>query len=237
MSCRTNENIEPFFCFRLPLCGIFFQPVFRLLFANRGNDHGNRAVERSEDFFFWNLLRLSELPVAVAYITRLRNARANVIVQISGQMKDQVPDTISIGIRLSPKLFRRKAPGPLVHIFPHHLVIRGQILGNRLRQIRHSWSPPTCSVRSCKSSLLSSQRKHVLSDGCFAKDRPAPPQRLPAFQFPATQSCPRVRVNRHRSKSPPSAPQSASSPNPPSDETLPHFVRADRPTNPSLNRS
>src|SRR5579859_2172760 len=137
MSRGAKKNIETLFRFRLAVRGVFFHPVVGRLLANRFDNHRNRFVESRKHFILWSRLWFGEFPVAIAHITRRRYACADVIVQISRQMKNQVTDTVAVGIRLSPQLFRRQTSRPLVNTVVHHFVISGEILCDYFCQSSH----------------------------------------------------------------------------------------------------
>src|SRR5882672_12791151 len=107
MSSRAKKNIEALFRFRLAFGGIFFEPVFRFLFANRFYDHRNRSVERGEDFFLGSRLRVRKFQVAIAHVTRFRYTRAYVVAQIPRQMQNQMSHAVSVRRGLAPELLVR----------------------------------------------------------------------------------------------------------------------------------
>src|SRR5256885_14112962 len=108
VSGRTQKNTESLFRLRLALRRIFLQPVGGFLLSNRLHNHRYRKVKRREDFFLWKRLWLCEFPITVAHIAGSCHSRADVIIQISGEMKNQMADAISARIRFAPELFRRQ---------------------------------------------------------------------------------------------------------------------------------
>src|ERR1700676_1815637 len=92
---------------------------------------------------------------------------------------------------------------------------------------RLSLSAPLDRDRSCKSRLLSSQKRRAPSAGYFPSDRPELPLCPQAFPLPACRFCRPARAAPHPRKFQPPTRQLVSFRRQPADETLRRFVRAD----------
>src|SRR6266704_526224 len=138
-----HKNCKSVFRQRLPLRGVRPFPVRRSLLSNRLHHHGDRAVECTQRLVLIRRLLLREFPVPVAHVSRLRDARSDVIIQIAGQVQHQMPDAVSVGIRFAPELFVRKRVHPFVEMFSHVFVIRCQTGRHCFVQFRHEKDPFT----------------------------------------------------------------------------------------------
>jgi len=87
-----------------PTAGIISGPLLRRLRANGSDDHGDGVVEVFESFVFRRRIRVVELPRAVADVASLRDLRADVVIQVSREVQDQVAETVSEGERPLPEL-------------------------------------------------------------------------------------------------------------------------------------
>src|SRR5215831_5404274 len=102
VSSAAHKDLEAVFGLRLALRGIGFPPVLLALLSNRAYNHGDRSVEGSQRFILVRRIRIRELLVPVSYVTRFRDTRPDVVIQISCQMQHQVPHAVSVWIRLAP---------------------------------------------------------------------------------------------------------------------------------------
>src|SRR2546425_3272519 len=133
----TNENLHSICGFRLALGSVRFSPVLRPLFSYRRHHHGDGAVQCAQGLLFAWRLFIRKLPFAVPHISGFRHARPNVVVQIAGQVQHQVPDAISVRIRLAPAPFIRKRGHRLVQLGRNIFVIRRQPISHRFVQFGH----------------------------------------------------------------------------------------------------
>src|SRR5262245_25020508 len=90
------------------------RPVFFRLLANGATHIGDSFVKALHDFRFGRTISLGELSVAIPHITGACDLRADVILQITGQVKDEMSETVSKRERLLPELLvaerRRQLP-------------------------------------------------------------------------------------------------------------------------------
>src|SRR5882672_6394280 len=133
----TNENLHSIRGFRLALGSVRLSPVLRPLFSYRRHHHGAGAVQCAQGLLFAWRLFIRKLPFAVPHISGFRHARPNVVVQISGQVQHQVPNAISVRIRLAPEPFIRKRVHRLVQLGRNIFVIRRQPISHRFVQFGH----------------------------------------------------------------------------------------------------
>ena len=89
---------------RLARIGIRGHPIAGSLLANGRDDHGDGGVEIGQHFFLGVLGRVAEFERAVADVAGVRDMRADVVVQVAGEMQQQMADAIAVGIRFGPKL-------------------------------------------------------------------------------------------------------------------------------------
>src|SRR5580704_7156117 len=87
-------------------------------------------------------------------------------------------------------------------------------------------SAPASHDHSCRSRLLSSQKRRVRFAGYSLPDRPARPPHPPVCPPPACRFCPPSRANPRPPKFLLSTRRSPSCPSPPSGKILPCSVRA-----------
>jgi len=118
--------------------------IFGGLFADGGGDHGDSAVEIDENLFLGELARLVEFAVAVTHVAGSGDLRADVVIQIAGEMQEQVADAIAVRIGLSPELLGRKGRDPLVKA--NFFVVSGERGSDELAELWH-WPGPQRGVR------------------------------------------------------------------------------------------
>ena len=126
MSGRAEEGGEAVAGFRFSLGGVWPGEVFGGLLAHGGGGHGDGAVEVGEDLLFGKLARIVEFAVAIAQVAGASDLRGDVVIQIAGEMQEQVADAIAVGIRLEPKLVGRERINPLVHASANFFVVSGE---------------------------------------------------------------------------------------------------------------
>ena len=107
--------------------GIGFLPVFCGLFFDRLDHQRDRPIESRQDFGFWPGLGFGELAVAVPYVVRVRNSRADVVIQIAGHVEKEMADRIAVHERLLPDLFVAQRIDPAMRFVAHHRVVIGKI--------------------------------------------------------------------------------------------------------------
>lgn len=119
---------------------VFCRPIFGRLRSDGLHDHGNCIIEAFQSFFSRRRIRVVEFARPVAHISRLRNLRTDVIVQVTCQVKDEMAKAVSVGERLLPEL----SIGERRSQFVNSCGIRGIAVGEngRKRPIKSGHSLP-----------------------------------------------------------------------------------------------
>jgi hypothetical protein len=105
------------------LRGVVGGPFFRGLLADGVDDQGNGAIEGAEDILLGGASGFCEF--AVADVTAGGDLSADVIVQIPGQVQDEMSDVVAVGIGISPELFLGQRIDPFVELGGHFVEIVG----------------------------------------------------------------------------------------------------------------
>ena len=66
--------------------------------------HGDRFIETFQRFFFRRRIGIVEFARAVAHVSGLRDLRADVVIQVAGEVQDEVAEAVSVRERLLPEL-------------------------------------------------------------------------------------------------------------------------------------
>src|ERR1700683_5346088 len=99
--------------------------------ADAFQNNRNRLVELSDSFFFRRRIRIGEFPRTVTDVAAPRNLRADVVVQIAGQMQNEVAEAVSVGEGVFPKLPVRQGCSQFVDSGS----VRGVALGENRIQV------------------------------------------------------------------------------------------------------
>src|SRR6267143_6651666 len=104
MARTPQKDVEsvPGICF--PQRGVFQGPIILRLHASGARDHGGRLVEALHHLILRRPGRLSKLPVTISHIASSGDLGADVVIQISSQMKHEMSKTVSERKRLLPEL-------------------------------------------------------------------------------------------------------------------------------------
>lgn len=94
---------------------VFRRPGLRRLVADRLYYHRDCVMQESKSFFFRRRIRFVKFPRTVTDVSRVRDLRTNVIVQVSGQMQDEVTKSVSEGEGLLPELRFGEAGRQFIH--------------------------------------------------------------------------------------------------------------------------
>src|SRR5260370_23897205 len=137
----THENLEAIRGLRLQLGRVCILPVLRCLLSIRRHLHRDGAVKGTQRFFLRRGPLIRELAVAVAHVSRLRDACADVIVQIAGQVQHQMSSAIPVRIGLTPELLVRKRIHPFVQMGCNIFVICCQPRSYRFVHLCHERGP------------------------------------------------------------------------------------------------
>lgn len=105
MSGAAEKDVEALFGSFFAHGRVGLAPVVFGLGAGGSGDHGDRFGETLQDFRFAGTRRLGEFEVSVSDISRSRDLRADVIVEISGEMEHQMSEAVAERKRLAPELF------------------------------------------------------------------------------------------------------------------------------------
>jgi hypothetical protein len=111
-----------------------FGEIFGGLLTDGGGDHGNGTVEVGKDLFLGELARFVEFAVAIAHVAGAGDLRADVVIQIAGEMQEQVADAVAVGKRLAPKLVGGKGRDPLVKAGANFFVVSGERGSNEMAE-------------------------------------------------------------------------------------------------------
>src|SRR5437899_11380172 len=80
------------------------RPVFRRLGTNCLNHHRNGVVQSLQSFFLGWRVGIGKFASAVSYVAGVHDLRADVVVQVAGQVQDQVTETVAVGKGVGPEL-------------------------------------------------------------------------------------------------------------------------------------
>src|SRR5882724_8587068 len=133
---------------------VWLRPVFRRLTANCPQHDVNRIIELLQCFCLGRACGLGKFPRAVPDVSRLRDLRSDVIVQIACEMQDQVAKTVSEWERLSPELFIAERPRQLANPAGKLFVAGLETRGHRVLKIRHFLFLLLCFVTLSDVSCL-----------------------------------------------------------------------------------
>ena len=134
---HAEEDGEPVMGFWFERGGIGLGEIFGGLLADGGGDHGDGAVEIGEDLFLGELARLVEFAVAVAHVASASDLRADVVIQIAGEMQEQVADAIPVRIGLAPELISGQGRDPLVQARANLFIVSGERGRDELAEVWH----------------------------------------------------------------------------------------------------
>ena len=140
--------------------GIGLGEIFGGLFADGGGDHGDSAVEIDENLFLGELARLVEFAFPVTHVAGTGDLRADIVIQIAGEMQEHVADAIAIRVRLSPELVGGKGRDPLVKAKANFFVVSSERGRDELAEVWHwpVWDrSEACGVCDSKLSFLNIQ--------------------------------------------------------------------------------
>jgi len=137
MGGHAEEYGEAVVGFRFQRGRIRFGEICTGLFMDGGSDHGDGAVEIDQNLFLRELARLVEFAVAVTHIAGTGDLRADVVIQIAGEMQEQVADAIAVRIGLLPELVGRKGRDPLVQAKANFFVVSGKRGSDELAEVWH----------------------------------------------------------------------------------------------------
>src|SRR5438874_10765844 len=87
---------------------VLFFPRLIGLGLKRLDDNVHCFIQLSQNLVFTLSMVSRKLQLTLANISCVCDLSPDVIIQISGDMKHQIPETVSIRIRLLPELFFRK---------------------------------------------------------------------------------------------------------------------------------
>src|SRR5215469_16808632 len=113
----TQENLKAVFRLRLAFRRVRLAPISLSLRLNCLDDHGNGLVKGLERLLLWWRMRIAKLAVPVPHVPRFRDACAEVITQVAGQVQHQVPHAVSVRVWFLPELFVTQRVNPLVQMF------------------------------------------------------------------------------------------------------------------------
>ena len=84
--------------------GIFCRPILSRLGADGLLHHGDGRVKPLQSLLFRRRIRVGEFQRAVADIAGLCDLCADVVIQVSGEMQDEVTEAVSVWERFLPEL-------------------------------------------------------------------------------------------------------------------------------------
>ncbi len=84
--------------------GVGAGPIFRGLIFYAGEDHGDGLVEETQGLVFGGRIGIIEFARAVANVAGLRDLRADVVVQVSGEVQHEMAEAVAGGVGLAPEL-------------------------------------------------------------------------------------------------------------------------------------
>jgi hypothetical protein len=149
---HAQEYGEAIVGFRLKRGGVGFGEICGGLFADGGRDHGDGAVEIDENLFLGEPARLVEFAVAVTHVGGAGDLRADVVIQIAGEMQEQVADAITVRIGLLPELIGRKGRDPLMQAEANFFVVSGERRSDELAEVWHG--PAGAAARRAACAIL-----------------------------------------------------------------------------------
>src|ERR1700757_1073139 len=90
------------------------RPIGFALIFDGGNYHRDRLVKSAQDFSLRQLSRLGEFQIAIADVAGAGESGADVVTEVSRQMQQKMPDTVSVRKRIAPELLLGKRVHPFV---------------------------------------------------------------------------------------------------------------------------
>src|SRR5207253_1638590 len=116
MASTPQENTETILRVFLAQGRIIATPVAVRLSFNALLHKADNLVEALHSLLFRHLLCFRELPIPVAHVPGSRNLRSNVVIQIPGEMKHQMPKAVAEGKRFFPELLIRQRLGQFTYL-------------------------------------------------------------------------------------------------------------------------
>jgi hypothetical protein len=134
VSRAVQDNRKPVLC-----CDAFRRislvPILGGLLANGFGDHVDGAIEILQYLLFAGTRSLGKLAVAIAHISGSGNLCTDVVVEIAGQVQNQMPDVVAVRKWILPELLVRKRLDPFVELRADFLEIIRKVRTYRARQI------------------------------------------------------------------------------------------------------
>jgi hypothetical protein len=136
----VEEGTEAVFGFGFADGRVGLSPIgLGLIFKSRKH-HGDGFVKFAKDLGFRRAARFREFQIAIANVAGLGDLSADVIVEIAGEVEQEVAGTVAVRIGIGPKLFVGKRIDPSVNVLGSPAVFAGEAGGDGLRQSRHSFT-------------------------------------------------------------------------------------------------
>lgn len=136
----VEESAEAVSGFGFALGGVRQGPIRFLLLLQSGDDHGDGVVEFAKHFGFACAASFREFQIAITNVAGLGDLRADVIVEVTGEVEQKVAGAVAVGVGIAPKLLVRKGINPSVNILGPSAEFAGEAAGDGLRQSRHKFT-------------------------------------------------------------------------------------------------
>src|SRR6185437_3652554 len=120
-----------------PFCRVRRGPVCFRLAGQRCPNQGYGISKILEELFPWMPDRITEFERAVTHVSGTGNLSSNVIIQVSGEVEQQVADAVAVRIRACPDLMERERLHEVNDCVSPFLVIAAEIAGDGCRCVCH----------------------------------------------------------------------------------------------------
>src|SRR5438445_2715388 len=157
-----QERIKPGLRFALKLTKIGCRPVVVRLLDDGRNHNSDRVIEIAQQFLL-SLAGATKFQRPLPDIPRPTNLRSNVVVEVAGEMKNQITNTVSVRIRPRPDLLQRQRCRQLVDLGLNHAVVVRQT-GSDHRKVSHQSAPWAAFKSSRQSYSGTAPLGHVWQD-------------------------------------------------------------------------
>src|SRR5579864_93796 len=134
-------------------CGVSCTPIRAGLFGDGVLHHDHGSGKCLEQVFFGYPVLRGEFQVTIANVARSRDVGPNIKIQVAGEVKEEMPNAVAIGIRAGPNLVIGERLKQGMNFFGERLIVPAEVRSDVECKVGHYGNSSTGVVLRTQGSL------------------------------------------------------------------------------------